>query len=149
MWNGYEWSALGSGMDDGVGSLAVDSNGYLYAGGDFATAGGVTANHIARWDGFAWSALGSGTGKRGIMFSKFFPIALNIFTCIWKSPSRPFRICQPRPIDKLEFHWPGRRTHSGHRRAGELCLHWGWPAFDGCRYFQPRQPTPGRRYRTL
>ena len=32
----------------------------LYAGGDFTTAGGVTANNIAKWDGSAWSALGSG-----------------------------------------------------------------------------------------
>ena len=32
----------------------------LYAGGDFTTAGGVTANYIAKWDGSAWSALGSG-----------------------------------------------------------------------------------------
>ena len=35
--------------------------------GDFATAGGVTVNHVARWDGSAWSALGapSGTGIDG------------------------------------------------------------------------------------
>ena len=32
----------------------------LYAGGYFTTAGGVTANDIAKWDGSAWSALGSG-----------------------------------------------------------------------------------------
>jgi hypothetical protein len=32
----------------------------LYAGGDFVTAGGVTANHIGRWNGTTWSALGSG-----------------------------------------------------------------------------------------
>ena len=33
-----------------------------YAGGDFTTAGGVTANRIAKWDGTtsSWSALGSG-----------------------------------------------------------------------------------------
>ena len=34
----------------------------LYAGGYFTTAGGVTANNIAKWDGSAWSALGSGMG---------------------------------------------------------------------------------------
>jgi hypothetical protein len=32
----------------------------LYAGGIFTTAGGGTANRIARWDGSSWSALGSG-----------------------------------------------------------------------------------------
>ncbi len=33
---------------------------HLYAGGDFTTAGGRTANHIAKWNGSSWSALGSG-----------------------------------------------------------------------------------------
>ena len=41
-------------------ALAVDASGNLYAGGDFTTAGGVSANHIAKWDGTNWSALGSG-----------------------------------------------------------------------------------------
>ncbi|MFH0980928.1 MAG: hypothetical protein V2A79_05255, partial [Planctomycetota bacterium] len=67
-WNGTQWSALGSGMglwgggpdvyaltvfDDGTGPA-------LYAGGRFTTAGGVTANWIAKWNGTQWSALGSG-----------------------------------------------------------------------------------------
>ena len=41
-------------------ALAVDASGNLYAGGDFTTAGGVSANRIAKWDGSSWSALGSG-----------------------------------------------------------------------------------------
>jgi hypothetical protein len=57
-WNGSAWSALGSGID-GVYALAVSGT-TLYAGGQFAAAGGVTANCIAKWDGSAWSALGSG-----------------------------------------------------------------------------------------
>jgi hypothetical protein len=32
----------------------------LYAGGEFATAGGINATRVARWDGTSWSALGSG-----------------------------------------------------------------------------------------
>jgi hypothetical protein len=32
----------------------------LYVGGDFTTAGGASANRVARWNGSAWSALGSG-----------------------------------------------------------------------------------------
>ena len=32
----------------------------MYAGGNFTTAGGVSANFIAKWDGTNWSALGSG-----------------------------------------------------------------------------------------
>ena len=34
----------------------------LYAGGYFTTAGGATANYIAKWDGSTWSALGLGMG---------------------------------------------------------------------------------------
>ncbi|HEX6812348.1 MAG TPA: hypothetical protein VF384_12040 [Planctomycetota bacterium] len=64
-WDGTSWSALGSGMSMSgspaiVYSFAVMPNGDLVAGGTFATAGGVSANHIARWDGTSWSALGSG-----------------------------------------------------------------------------------------
>jgi len=58
-WNGSAWSALGSGMDGWVDTLAVLGTD-LYAGGHFTTAGGVGANHVAKWDGHAWSALGSG-----------------------------------------------------------------------------------------
>ncbi len=56
-----EWSALGSGTNNWVRAVAVGQSGVIYAGGDFDTAGGVPANHIARWNGFAWSALGTGT----------------------------------------------------------------------------------------
>jgi hypothetical protein len=64
-WDGSQWSRLGSGMNDSVGSLAVFDDGSgaglaLYAGGSFVTAGGVPANRIARWNGQSWSALGSG-----------------------------------------------------------------------------------------
>ena len=65
-WDGSAWSALGSGMAGGtdytdVSALAVSGTD-LYAGGAFATAGGVAATNIAKWDGSAWSALGSGMG---------------------------------------------------------------------------------------
>ena len=71
-WDGSAWSALGSGIGGGsssfspeVNALAVDGAGNLYAGGQFTTAGGVAANHIAKWDGSAWSALGSGMSETG------------------------------------------------------------------------------------
>src|SRR5207247_2310220 len=32
----------------------------LYAGGQFTTAGGVSASRIAKWNGTVWSALGTG-----------------------------------------------------------------------------------------
>jgi hypothetical protein len=40
-------------FDDGGGPA-------LYAGGNFATAGGPAASHIAKWNGTSWSALGGG-----------------------------------------------------------------------------------------
>jgi hypothetical protein len=67
-WNGSSWSALGSGLPgsgplpSSVYSLNVLPNGDLVAGGDFAVAGGIGANGIARWNGSSWSALGWGTG---------------------------------------------------------------------------------------
>ena len=68
-WNGSSWSPLGSGLGNlsypygGVGALAV-SAGTLYVGGDFTTAGGNAANHIAQWNGSSWLPLGSGMDKR-------------------------------------------------------------------------------------
>jgi hypothetical protein len=66
-WDGTQWAPLGSGMsggiDTGVLALTVFDDGTgcaLYAGGDFTTAGSVTANRIAKWDGNQWAPLGSG-----------------------------------------------------------------------------------------
>ncbi|MCB9137053.1 MAG: hypothetical protein H6642_01750 [Caldilineaceae bacterium] len=63
-WDGTNWSALGSGMGGadvyGVKALATDTNGNLYAGGYFYTAGDVDVYHIAKWDGAGWTALGDG-----------------------------------------------------------------------------------------
>jgi len=70
-WDGSSWAPLGTGM---VGPfpfpdlyrvhalLALDDgNGpALFAGGEFASAGGVTVKHVARWDGASWAGLGSG-----------------------------------------------------------------------------------------
>jgi hypothetical protein len=62
-WNGSAWSGLGSGMSGGISPaihvLAVDE-GAVYVGGEFTSAGGVSANSIAKWNGSAWSAVGSG-----------------------------------------------------------------------------------------
>jgi len=60
-WDGSTWSALGTGMDGDVWSLAVAGQN-VYAGGYFTKAGGTTVHHIAKWNGTAWSALGSGVG---------------------------------------------------------------------------------------
>jgi hypothetical protein len=72
MWNGTSWSSLGTGSANGVSSfvsaLTVFDDGSgggpaLYAGGFFTTAGGVTANRIAKWNGTSWSSLGSGSAN--------------------------------------------------------------------------------------
>jgi hypothetical protein len=59
MWNGTVWTNLDSGVDSWVRALAHDGTN-LVAGGYFATAGAVEANHVAQWDGTSWKALGSG-----------------------------------------------------------------------------------------
>ena len=73
-WDGASWSPLSGGVLDGaVRSLAVYDAGTgpaLHAGGEFATAGGAAAPHIARWDGATWSPLGPpGSGTNGSVLS--------------------------------------------------------------------------------
>jgi hypothetical protein len=86
-WNGTAWTDLGSGLGgcthggSCVLALAVDSAGNLYAGGNFTTAGGVSANRIAKWDGTAWSALGSGMG--GYVFALALDAADHLYAGGW------------------------------------------------------------------
>ncbi len=63
-WDGRMWTGLGDGVRTGiydgvVRALALRGK-ELYAGGQFATAGGEDVNNIARWNGRRWTALGSG-----------------------------------------------------------------------------------------
>ncbi|MFN8472230.1 MAG: hypothetical protein U0822_08580 [Anaerolineae bacterium] len=67
VWNGTNWSALGSGTAaiPGISSadiyaLALNGRGKLFAAGSFGSAGGLVANRIAQWDGTAWTTLGQG-----------------------------------------------------------------------------------------
>ncbi len=67
-WDGAAWSPLGMGLNGPVSALTVFDDGRsdgpaLYAGGSFTTAGGQSANRIARWDGSAWAPLGSGVNS--------------------------------------------------------------------------------------
>jgi trimeric autotransporter adhesin len=60
LWNGTDWSSLGSGLDKEVFTIAVDGHGSIYAGGWFTFSGSKAVNHIARWNGQEWESLGSG-----------------------------------------------------------------------------------------
>ncbi|MEZ4702043.1 MAG: T9SS type A sorting domain-containing protein [Rhodothermales bacterium] len=68
-WDGTAWEPLGAGIDgeilfgSGVSALAADAE-YVYAAGDFESAGGIPANNIARWDGQSWEPLGGGLNSR-------------------------------------------------------------------------------------
>jgi hypothetical protein len=55
--SGYDWSRVGSGVEPGeaVLTFALGSGNVLYAGGSFATAGGVTVNGVASWNGSSWA----------------------------------------------------------------------------------------------
>ena len=53
------WTALDNGVDGSVYAIAI-SGSDVYVGGSFTTAGGVSANNIAKWNGNSWSALGGG-----------------------------------------------------------------------------------------
>ncbi|MCB0588496.1 MAG: hypothetical protein KDD06_24605, partial [Phaeodactylibacter sp.] len=67
-WNGVKWEALGKGfggyIEGGPELLYPHSmvvhDGWLYAAGNFKTAGEVEANGIARWNGSVWEAIGAG-----------------------------------------------------------------------------------------
>lgn len=66
-WDGSGWSNVGGGLDNcsnafcspTVYALSVKGKD-LYAGGNFLSISGLTANRVARWDGAKWSALGDG-----------------------------------------------------------------------------------------
>lgn len=61
-WNGATWEAMGTGLDNTVYALLVDTSGGVYVGGDFDTDdGGVQdLRKIIRWTGNAWEDVGGG-----------------------------------------------------------------------------------------
>jgi hypothetical protein len=57
------WGALDEGFDGAVNALQFFDDGdglALYAAGSFRSAGGTSANRIAKWNGAAWEPLGAG-----------------------------------------------------------------------------------------
>jgi hypothetical protein len=69
-WNGAQWSRLGTTLTNGVTGGAAYAvsvfNDWLFVGGDFANAGGMPAENIARWSTVTgtWSAFGQGVDGR-------------------------------------------------------------------------------------
>ncbi|HPM43040.1 MAG TPA: hypothetical protein PLV52_04350, partial [Candidatus Omnitrophota bacterium] len=61
-----DWSALGDGLTGSGGAVSVDAIEFsgtdIYVGGQFDTAGTVTAYNVAVWDGADWDCLGTGGG---------------------------------------------------------------------------------------
>ncbi len=66
-WDGHQWSPLVGALLDGVNNdvyaMAAGLHGDLYVGGNFTTAGGRLASHVAHWDGETWTALGGGVNR--------------------------------------------------------------------------------------
>ena len=56
MYDGTNWSALGSGINGNVYDIEYFNN-YIIAGGDFTNAGGVATENLAIWDGSAWATI--------------------------------------------------------------------------------------------
>ncbi len=83
VWNKstHTWSSLGSGLSGCSGLICVPavyaisiSGGYVYAGGNFTSAGGISAKNIARWDlnSHSWSPLGDGVfGCTGMLCTTY------------------------------------------------------------------------------
>jgi hypothetical protein len=71
VWDGTQWSGLGSGLDDAyVGSPAISAMALigkdLYVGGYFTAAGGQPITNIAKWNGKSWLPLGAGVLPGGV-----------------------------------------------------------------------------------
>src|SRR3990167_3498040 len=63
-YDGSSWSALGTGMNQGVFSLLAHPDGKIYVAGLFTTGNGVTLNYVGYWNGTTFVVMGS-TGLAG------------------------------------------------------------------------------------
>lgn len=64
MVNDNGWADLGGGTNEDAYSIAVVGS-QVYAGGNFAFAGGIEAHALARWDGVAWHNVGGAEALNG------------------------------------------------------------------------------------
>jgi hypothetical protein len=116
-WDGASWSALGSGCNAWVESIAFADNGAggtdVYVGGQFTTAGGLPASGIAKWDGAAWSAVGGGLTAAGIGVPGHRRGTLRRQR--WRRRAFPVRgrDCSPRPADSPSPSSPGGTGRPG------------------------------------
>jgi hypothetical protein len=84
IWNSNGgWSSFATGATGAVKTLAFDSTGNLYAGGDFTQMGGVQGTaYIAKWNSTtsSWYALTIGTGANKSVYALALDSAGNLFT---------------------------------------------------------------------
>jgi hypothetical protein len=66
-----QWIPLGSGLHFQNTSAIGVFNSLLYAGGNFSSAGGITANNIATWNGTSWDSVGGGMNNTVSAFATF------------------------------------------------------------------------------
>jgi hypothetical protein len=58
----HKWVPVGTGANNPVYAICTDTvSNVMYAGGEFTSIGGITANSIAKYNGQIWTALGTGT----------------------------------------------------------------------------------------
>lgn len=59
-WDGSNWHALGTGLNNQVYCIAIHpSNGSIYAGGIFSAGGSTSLNRMAIWNGSNWQSIGT------------------------------------------------------------------------------------------
>lgn len=102
IWNGSQWTALGSGLNGTVRAILVSGN-EIYVGGQFTTAGGNAAFSVARWDGTDWHHLG-----RGISQSNNFISVATVFSLL------------PAPEG---LYIGGQFTHAGDKYSNMIALY--------------------------
>jgi hypothetical protein len=66
-WDGSDWHALGSGIDNGWNcSLSINGSD-VYVGGEYiASAGGQSTDRVARWDGSSWHTYSDISRSEGV-----------------------------------------------------------------------------------
>ena len=60
-----QWTNFGTGIDDYVYAMVMNTQGELYIAGRFITNGSVFVNCVAKWTGGQWESLGSGVALTG------------------------------------------------------------------------------------